>query len=72
MAYFYVNKNAQDDGYHEVHNDNANCSHPPLPENRVRIGNYNSSAEAIAACKTTNPTLHIDGCAYCCPESHTR
>lgn len=72
MAYFYVNKNAQSDGYHEVHNDNANCPTPPLLENRVRIGNFETCAEAIAACKNANPSLNIDGCAHCCPECHTR
>ena len=71
MAYFYINRNAQDDGYHEVHDDSANCSHPPLPENRVGLGYYNSCSEAIAAARTANPTLLIDGCYYC-TDCHTR
>ncbi|PKL30884.1 hypothetical protein CVV43_05095 [Candidatus Saccharibacteria bacterium HGW-Saccharibacteria-1] len=65
MAYFYINRNAQEDGYHEVHNDNNNCSHPPLTENRVRLGIYNTCSEAIAAARKANPGLLIDGCYYC-------
>lgn len=71
MAYFYINRNAQDDGYHEVHDDSANCSHPPLPENRVRLGYYNTCSEAIAAARAANPSLLIDGCYYC-TDCHTR
>jgi hypothetical protein len=71
MAYYYVNRNAQPDGYHEVHNGDVNCPHPPLLENRVKIGYYASCADALAACRQTNPDLLIDGCAYC-TNCHTR
>lgn len=71
MSYFYINRNAQDDGYHEVHDDSANCSHPPLLENRVGIGYYNNCSEAITAARLANPTLLIDGCYYC-TDCHTR
>lgn len=71
MAYFYVNSNTQSDGYHEVHNDDANCPHPPLLDNRVRIGEFDTCADAIKACRLANPLLNIDGCAYC-TNCHTR
>jgi hypothetical protein len=71
MAYFYINRNAQDDGYHEVHNGDMNCSHPPLPENRIGLGYYNTCSEALSAARTANPGLLIDGCYYC-TQCHTR
>jgi hypothetical protein len=71
MAFFYVNRNAQPDGYHEVHNGDVDCPHPPLAENRVAIGYYSTCSEAIAACKADNPATLIDGCAYC-TYCHTR
>jgi hypothetical protein len=33
MTMYYVNKNAQDNGDHEVHT--STCSHLPLPANRL-------------------------------------
>lgn len=71
MSYFYINRNAQEDGYHEVHNGSVNCSHPPLLENRIEIGYYNTCADAIAAARAANPGLQIDGCYYC-TNCHTR
>lgn len=71
MAYFYINRNAQPDGYHEVHNGTTGCTHPPLRENRIELGYFENCSQAIAAAKAANPTLFIDGCYYC-TDCHTR
>lgn len=64
---FYVNKNAQSNGDHEVHR--ATCSWLPDVENRQYLGEFLTSQEAVReAKKYYNP---VDCCAYCCPESHT-
>ena len=65
MTLFYINRNAQEDGYHEVHNGSITCSHPPLPENRINLGYYDTCAAAIADARRVNPGLLIDGCYYC-------
>lgn len=64
---FYVNKNAQPNGDHEVHR--ATCSWLPDVENRQYLGEFSTSQEAVRAAK--KHYNHVDGCAYCCPESHT-
>lgn len=72
MNHYYINQNPQPDGYHEVHNGDVNCSHPPLVENRISLGYFNSCSEAIASAKRANPTLNIDGCYWCVRPCHTR
>lgn len=63
---FYVNKNAQSNGDHEVHR--ADCSRLPDAENRLYLGEFSSSYEALVAAKRIYDKA--DGCAYCCPEIH--
>ena len=63
---YYVNKNAQANGQHEVHR--ATCSWLPTVENRLYLGDFTSSAQAIREAKKYY--ANVDGCAYCCPESH--
>lgn len=65
---YYVNKNAQSNGDHEVHN--ANCRALPHPENRLYLGEFNNCRDAVATAKRTYPTA--DGCAICSPECNTR
>ncbi len=64
---FYVNKNAQNNGDHEVHR--ATCSWLPDPDNRHYLGDYSTSQEAIREAKKYYD--QVNGCYYCCPESHT-
>ena len=52
---FYVNKNEQWTGEHEVHR--ADCAWLPDAANRIYLGKYYT---------------RVDGCCFCCPESHTR
>lgn len=65
---FYVNKNAQPTGEHEVHR--ATCSFLPDASNRIYLGDFATSQEAVQEARKYYNC--VDGCARCCPESHTR
>jgi hypothetical protein len=67
MASYYVNKNAQSNGDHEVHR--SNCSFLPYPENRKYLGEFDSCGGAIREAKRTHP--QSNGCYYCSPACHT-
>lgn len=68
MASYYVNKNAQSNGDHEVHI--RTCQKLPAPENRMYLGEYVRCQDAVREAKKTYS--QSDGCAFCCPECHTR
>lgn len=65
---YYVNKNAQSDGYHEVHK--ASCAWLPDAENRIYLGDFDNAKEAVRAAKSYY--TKVDGCYYCSNEAHTR
>ena len=65
---FYVNKNAQPTGEHEVHR--ANCTYLPNADNRLYLGEFTTSQAAVREAKKYY--TYVDGCKYCCPESHNR
>lgn len=65
---YYVNKNAQPTGEHEVHK--STCSWLPDAENRIYLGDFVSSTEALKAARKFYSD--VDGCYYCCPEIHKR
>lgn len=65
---FYVNKNAQPTGEHEVHR--ATCSFLPDASNRIYLGDFATSQAAVQEARKYYSC--VDGCAYCCPEGHTR
>ena len=67
MARYYVNKNAQDNGDHEVHT--TGCSFMPEPENRNYLGDFSSCGPAVAAAK--KQYAKADGCFFCSPDCHT-
>lgn len=69
MGYFYINRHEQSNGDHEVHTDG--CSHPPNILSRIRLGYFASSNQAVAFAKRQWVNKRINGCYYCCPESHT-
>lgn len=71
MPKFIINKNKQDNGDHEVHNATTGCSHMPDSKNQVDLGNHTSSREAVAYTKRELPKNRINGCIYCCKDSHT-
>ncbi|MDD4910499.1 MAG: hypothetical protein PHR44_07485 [Candidatus Omnitrophica bacterium] len=68
MAQYCVNKQAQANGDHEVHN--YSCNWLPEPENREPLGNFASCHGAVQEAKRRYS--RADGCAYCCPECHRR
>jgi hypothetical protein len=68
MPTYCVNKNAQADGYYEVHD--VTCSSAPNIVNQQPLGWYSSCSEAIKAAKGYYPT--VDACKICSRECHTR
>jgi len=67
MFYFYLNKNAQPSGEHEIHKDK--CSYLPHPFNREYLGYLSNFSQAKEAAKKLG-YKNVDGCAHCCPEGH--
>lgn len=69
MPRYYVNKNAQSTGEHEVH-QTTGCPTPANPENRVALGEFATCKGAIAAAR--KHYANVDGCRNCSPACHTR
>ncbi|NLE39699.1 MAG: hypothetical protein GX621_16900 [Pirellulaceae bacterium] len=67
MASYYVNKNAQSNGDHEVHE--SGCQWMPDDANRRHLGEFSSCHGAVAEAKKWYP--QSDGCAHCSPACHT-
>jgi len=67
MHYFYVNKEAQKNGEHEVHKDN--CSHLPEPRNREYLGYFSDCLDGII--KARRKYDIVDGCKFCIPDCHS-
>ena len=65
---YFVNKNAQSGGEHEVHTED--CVYLPAPENRLRLGYFSSPEDVIKEAKKYDD--NVDGCYYCCYPVHTR
>lgn len=66
--HYYVNKNAQSTGEHEVHAEP--CSYMPAPANRQYLGYFDSCRDAIKKAKEFYN--NVDGCYYCSSLCHTR
>nr|WP_084006205.1 hypothetical protein [Flammeovirga sp. MY04] len=66
MKRYYVNKNPQSSGEHEVHSEF--CSRLPSAGNRFYLGLFSSCAEAVSRASVMYPS--VDGCYYCCNECH--
>ncbi|GLO60944.1 hypothetical protein MACH09_14520 [Vibrio sp. MACH09] len=67
MARYYVNKNSQANGDHEVHKQG--CSHMPLEHNRLYLGDFVGCTPAVKEAKKTYPKAN--GCFYCSITCHT-
>ena len=67
MDRYYVNKNAQDNGDHEVHK--SGCEWMPEPENRQYLGEFSSCHGAVREAKKYYS--QSNGCYYCSYECHT-
>lgn len=68
MTKYYVNKNAQDNGDHEVHE--SGCGWLPSRENRRYLGEFTTCAPAVRKAKKYYPKA--DGCFYCSKACHRR
>lgn len=64
---YYVNKNAQSNGDHEVHV--PSCSFFPDAENRIYLGEFSSCQPAVTEAK--KHYRQSNGCYYCCNACHT-
>lgn len=67
MKKYYVNKNAQMNGDHEVHT--TGCSFLPLEGNRKYLGEFNNCKAAVIAAR--GYYSQVNGCYYCSNECHT-
>lgn len=63
---FYVNSFS-----HEVHKSTCEYANPAKYPNIKYLGEYDYPFQAVAAAKEKG-FLNADGCAYCCPGSHTK
>lgn len=67
MSRYYVNKNAQSSGDHEVHK--RGCSYFPDEENREYLGDFTGCHPAVVEAK--KHYAQVDGCYYCCKNCHS-
>ena len=68
MDFYCVSDDADEGGYHEVHE--SECPRLPGPDNRTYLGPFRSCHPAVAKAKTSYP--NSDGCAFCSPTCHQR
>jgi len=67
MALYYVNKNAQDNGDHEVHT--ADCTYLPSDHNKQYLGTFSNCRDAVR--KAREFYSRVNGCYYCSRECNT-
>lgn len=67
MASYYVNKNAQANGDHEVHT--SDCDYLPVPANRQYLGVFSNCRDAVAEAR--KHYRQCNGCYYCSNACHT-
>jgi len=68
---FIINKNAQTNGDHEVHNTTTGCLYMPLATNQISLGSHATCRQAVADAKARWPQNRINGCYYCANACHT-
>ncbi len=68
MASYYVNKNPQENGDHEVHK--LGCSWLPENENRIYLGVHLTCHTAVREAK--KHYAQVNGCFYCSKDCHTQ
>ena len=68
MSAYYVNKNAQANGDHEVHKEG--CSYVPQAWNAEYLGEFTTCYGAVTEARRRG-YLMADGCAHCCPLCHS-
>lgn len=67
MARYCVNKNAQNNGDHEVHKEG--CNWWPDPQNVQDLGNHTGCRSAVT--KAKQYYKQSNGCKHCSSECHT-
>lgn len=67
MARYYVNRNAQTNGDHEVHRQG--CNFMPAEENRIFLGDHGNCRSAVTEAKKYYG--QSNGCYFCSYECHT-
>jgi len=67
MAIYYVNKNAQSNGDHEVHT--SECSYLPTEGNRLYLGSFSNCQAAVQEAKKYY--AQSNGCYHCSYPCHT-
>lgn len=67
MTRYYVNKNAQSNGDHEVHT--SSCTWLPEKDNRIYLGEFATCKSAVTEAKKTYEKSN--GCFYCSKTCHT-
>ncbi|WP_028586266.1 hypothetical protein [Desulfocurvus vexinensis] len=66
MPQYYVNRNAQENGDHEVHEET--CPYLPAPANRIALGWHPSCHGAVLEAR--KHFAQVDGCYWCCNDCH--
>jgi hypothetical protein len=64
---YYVNKNEQTNGDHEVHT--SECSWLPDVDNRIYLGSFSSCSDAVDKAKEHYD--QVNGCYWCSNDCHT-
>lgn len=67
MYNYYVNKNEQPSGDHEVHK--SGCPRLPNRDNRIYLGSFSSCVPAVKEAK--KHFNKVDGCGICSKPCHT-
>jgi hypothetical protein len=67
MASYYVNKNEQSNGDHEVHT--GDCTYLPAPANRIYLGEFSNCRDAVNAARQFYS--RCNGCYFCSNACHT-
>lgn len=67
MEIYYVNRQAQPNGDHEVHT--SGCSYLPVEGNRQYLGLFSTCAEAVR--EATGYFRQVNGCYWCSRACHT-
>jgi hypothetical protein len=69
MPSYCVNRLAQSNGDHEVHDVTANKWCLPTPANRQDLGYHGTCSSAVQAAKSY--FSQVNGCRWCAPACHT-
>lgn len=70
MPNYIVNRNAQSNGDHEVHDESSTRGCLPDRANRVALGYFSSCSGAVSEAKRRGYS-RANGCAYCAASCHT-